>query len=153
MNTQVWHLRIRSIKVETLRNILRITLILLPIIHLILSPIHVGALLKLENEISGFLMFLSILFGLVVLFQATRMKPENPLSEFLCILGIIAVVGITFALLLIYNDALHVQKSLNNPEAIHKAIALCSIVCIIFSLGAVTLIIDLVLLGKRKKLL
>ena len=154
MNTthhnQMRRLRPGNLGTGTIRNIARIALILLPLAHLILSPVHVGALLKLENELSGFLMFLSILFGLVVLFQATRMKPDEPGSEFLCILGVVVVIGLTFSLLSIYHDALRFQKPLNSPETIRKAIALCTIVCSIYALGALALMIDLLATGKRK---
>ncbi|GEM_PF-483904 len=132
------------------RALARFTLIVLPLVHLILSPVHVGALLKLENEISGFLMFLSILFGLVVLFQATRMKADEPISELLCTVGVLVVIGLTFSLLTIYNGALRFQKPLDNPETIRKAVVLCGIVCIVYALGALALIVDLLAVGKRK---
>ena len=147
---QLRRLKPGSLGTGTVRSIARIALIVLPLVHLILSPVHVGALLKLENEISGFLMFLSILFGLVVLFQATRMKADEPISELLCILGVIVVIGLTFALLSLYNGALRFQKPLSSPETIRKAVALCTTVCITYALGALALVVDLLAAGKRK---
>ena len=149
-NNHIRRLRPGTTATGAVRALARITLIVLPLVHLILSPVHVGALLKLENEISGFLMFLSILFGLVVLFQATRMKADEPIGQLLCILGVCVVIGLTFALLSIYNDALRFQKPLNNPETIRKAMALCTIVCVIYGLGALVLIMDLLTSSKRK---
>ncbi len=149
-HNQMRRLRPGSLGTGTIKSIARIALIVLPLAHLILSPVHVGALLKLENEISGFLMFLSILFGLVVLFQATRMKVDEPISELLCILGVVVVIVLTFTLLSIYHDALRFQKPLNSPETIRKAIALCAIVCSIYALGAFALMVDLLATGKRK---
>jgi hypothetical protein len=150
-NNHIRRLRPTSIATGAVRAVARFTLIVLPLTHLVLSPVHVGALLKLENEISGFLMFLSILFGLVVLFQATRMKADEPISELLCILGVLVVIGLTFALLSIYSDALRFQKPLNSPETIGKAVALCTIVCSIYALGALALVVDLLAAGKRKR--
>jgi hypothetical protein len=152
-STQKRHMRRFSpgiIDPGSVRNLGRIALIVLPLVHLILSPVHVGALLKLENEISGFLMFLSILSGLVVLFQATRMKDDDPLGEFLCILGVVVVIGFTFALLSIYSGALRYQKPLNSPETIRKAVTLSIFICIIYGLGAFALVADLLASGKRK---
>lgn len=40
--------------------------------NLVLYPIHVQAMLKMADDLCGIVMFLFVLFGLVALFQATR---------------------------------------------------------------------------------
>lgn len=47
------------------------------IVQLIFAEVHIAALLLMENEICGFLMFLFVLTGLIALFEATRINKEE----------------------------------------------------------------------------
>jgi hypothetical protein len=44
------------------------------IVHLIFTYVHTNALLLLEDQICGFIMFLFVLLGLVTLFEATQIQ-------------------------------------------------------------------------------
>ncbi len=102
----------------------KLVAILVPIAHLILTPVHVSALLKLENQICGFAMFLSVLVGLVVLFEATRVKDDEIASKFLFVLFLVADMLLLLWLSGIYRHALVYQQTLREPEKVVKAITL-----------------------------
>lgn len=97
---------------------------IVPLLHLILTPIHVSALLKLEDQICGFVMFLSILGGLVVLFEATRVKDDEIGTKILLICFLIVDMLLIGWLLSIYRDALANQQTLRDPEVVSRAVTL-----------------------------
>lgn len=53
------------------------------IVHLIFTYVHTNALLLLEDQICGFIMFLFVLLGLVTLFEATQIHGERIREEVL----------------------------------------------------------------------
>lgn len=118
-------MRIRSLELNAF-CLARILLGILPITNLVLSPIHVQALLKLENEICGFVMFMSVLVGLMVLFESFRMLDENEgmKHRLVCLLAIACDIGILYYLASIYGNALAHQVPLNEPESVKKALIL-----------------------------
>ncbi|MCD7754788.1 MAG: hypothetical protein LUJ09_00390 [Firmicutes bacterium] len=59
---------------DSLVMLTRILVVVYSVMNLILSNRHINALLKLQNEICGFYMFAFVLVGLMMLFEASRMK-------------------------------------------------------------------------------
>lgn len=122
----------------------RLVLAIVPLAHLILSPIHVAALLKLENEICGFIMFLSILSGLMVLFQATRMRSDHLQDAVLTQVVTIVVIALTVWLSVIYGDALRNQVPLSSPETVKKALTLGYVIAGCYGAASLVLLLDVV---------
>lgn len=110
--------------------------------HLIFSNLHVNGLLLLENQICGFLMFVSVIFGLVCFFQATRTKFNNA-SEFIpMVIFLVITVGALIMLGGIYSDALANQKSLKNPLPVKQAMTLTYAMAVVYVVSFVILLVD-----------
>ena len=69
-------------------------------------------------------MFLSVLVGLVVLFEATRVKNDETTSKVLFLLFMLADCLLLFWLLGIYRYALGYQQTLREPEVVIRAVTL-----------------------------
>lgn len=113
-----------SMQEKGVLGIARLIAIVFPIAHLILSPIHVSALLKLENEICGFVMFASILLGLVVLFEASRISKQKEAEKIMLCLFMALDSLVIISLIWIYHDALFSQATLKDPGAVVRAVIL-----------------------------
>ena len=112
------------------------------LIHLIVSPIHVSGLLLLENLISGFIMFLFILLGLLALFNALRTK-EGQIGSMIAEIAILAVViAVGIVLSFIYADAIQNQATLSDVPTVQKALILSIGVCSLYALGAILYLLD-----------
>ena len=140
---------LRALHEKALVDWAKLMMVVVPLLHLILSPIHVAALLKLEDQICGFVMFLSILVGLVVLFEATRVKADDAASKIMFLLGM-AVDGLLMVwLLCIYRYALGNQQTLREPEVVVRAVGLS--VCMIGCYLAASLLTILSFFRGRKR--
>lgn len=98
--------------------------LVVPIVHLVLTPIHVAALLKLEDQICGFIMFLSVLAGLVVCFEASRVRDDAAKSKVLFLLFLAVDCALLLDLFGIYRAALLWQQTLRQPEVVRRAVVL-----------------------------
>ncbi|MFI3170080.1 MAG: hypothetical protein R3Y06_09065 [Faecalibacterium sp.] len=107
------------------------------ILNMISIPTYSDALLLLENEICGFMLFGFMLFGLVAIFGAIRLDP-NKLGRviFLCISLALALF---FAALLlnIMLDALYNQLSLTDPVIVADGINFGIMICSGYGIGLV----------------
>jgi uncharacterized membrane protein len=112
-----------------IRMVAKYIVIVCALANLVLSPTYVSGLLKLENEICGFVMFLFILLGLVALFQASRYKGGVDISLALNLIALILVFALGLYLCSIFSDALANQKTLKKPEDVQKAISLGYSMC------------------------
>jgi uncharacterized membrane protein len=110
--------------------------------NLVLSPTYVNGLLKLENEICGFVMFLFILLGLVALFQASRYKGGREISLALNLLALVLVIALGLYLCTIFADALANQKTLKKPEDVQKALSLGYMMCSIYGIAFVLFVLQ-----------
>jgi Zn-dependent protease with chaperone function len=131
----------------TIRVVAKALVMVCAIVNLILSPTYVAGLLKLENEICGFVMFLFVLFGLVALFQASRYKGGFNGNLVLNLLALVSVVVLGLFLASIFSDALANQRTLKKPQDVQKAITLCYAVCISYG-SAFILFVFQAVLGK-----
>lgn len=117
------------------------------IMHLVLTSIHVDALLLLENEICGFIMFLFVLFGLVTLFETSRIKEEGP-EKLLTILFSLLTSAMGIYLITIYREAIRIQASLE-VATVRKAIIFSLVIIGAYVISAFLLGADM-LKGSRR---
>lgn len=113
------------------------------IVHLIFTSIHVKALLLLENEICGFGMFLFILFGLVTMFESTRIRNDRILEKVFTAVLCVVTSGLGCYLTSVYRYAIASQRGLETA-AVSRAAGFSMAVIGIYLIGAVLLVIDLV---------
>jgi hypothetical protein len=118
-----------------IRMVAKYFVIVCALANLVLSPTYVNGLLKLENEICGFVMFLFILLGLVALFQATRYKGGLGISLVLNLLALVLVVVLGLYLCSIFSDAMASQKTLKKPEDVQKALSLGYMMCSLYGIS------------------
>ena len=117
------------------------------IMHLVFTSIHVDALLLLENEICGFVMFLFVLFGLVTLFETTRIKEDGPEKLFTVFLGLLtSAMGVY--LIRIYQEAIRIQASLD-VATVRKAVVFSMVIIGAYVISAFLLGADM-LKGSRR---
>ena len=103
------------------------------IVHLIFTYVHTNALLLLEDQICGFIMFLFVLLGLVTLFEATQIHGERIREEVLTALLCMGTIALGMQLVGIYQQAIQIQSSLD-VAVVQKAI--------LFSAGLMTAFAD-----------
>ncbi|MGD1822755.1 MAG: hypothetical protein ACPKM0_08345 [Pleomorphochaeta sp.] len=128
----------------SLFNITKIILIVVSFSSLILTSPYIQALLRLENAICGFIMFMFVLMSVVALFQTIRMHNDKVISQISNLIIVIITVIIGYQLLKIYNDAFIVQNKINNPEVVIHAITLLRNQLIIYLVGTITLIVQII---------
>lgn len=117
-------------------DIARFAVMIAAISHLVLTPIHVSALLKLENQICGFVMFMFVLMGLAGLFEASRLKRPTASSLALAFVILLVVVGLGLYLASIYQHALANQRSLVEPASVRAALMLTQILVGVYGVCA-----------------
>ena len=138
------------IKYLTTYSISKAVLVVVSVMNLIITNDYVVAILKMENEIVGFIMFLYVLFGLVVLFQSVRMSFDKWGGAILTVIaiGITLWLGIKFYNLC--NVAVLTQKSLKDPTVVIYAMRLIRFTLIGYIIGLGILITHLVKLFKSE---
>lgn len=111
------------------------------IVHLIFTYIHNNALVLLENQICGFVMFMFVLLGLVGLFEVTQIKTQRRTAKFVsaAVCGITIILG--FILVGIYEQGIATQANIN-VELVNKAIYFSYGLMGAFGLGGIFLLID-----------
>jgi len=121
-----------------LTNIAIGIIVVLALGNLALSQIHIGVITQIFERLSGLVMFMFVLFGLVTLFLVTRMKDRKS--------GVYRAMGsIVFTIALgslfsyyLYNDVL------TQPSVTFQTIAtsfIFSIILIVFYIVALVLLI------------
>lgn len=135
---------------ESLVIIAKVIIAVVAIVHLIFANIHVKAMLLLENEICGFVMFLFVLFGLIALFESTRIKKDY-LKEWL-ITAVITFITVGFGgyLISIYQYAIANQKSLET-RLVSKAVVFSAILIAVYIVAGMLLLIDFVKRLSKEK--
>jgi len=131
----------KKVENENLVIVAKAMIGIVAIVHLIFTSIHVRALLLLENEICGFLMFLFVLFGLVALFESTRMK-EDHLKEWI-LTAVICFLTAAFGggLVRIYQAAIANQRSLE-PALVIRAVRFSGVMIALYVVSGILLLID-----------
>lgn len=136
----------RSVKIEKPEfvTIAKAVIILVSMIHLIFASIHVKALLLLENETCGFIMFLFVLMGLVAMFEVLRIRADRITEKLFTVVVCVAASGLGVYLISIYRYAIANQRALavgNVDRAVLFSVAIVaayviSAVCIILDMAA-----------------
>lgn len=121
------------------------------IIHLILSNIQIKTLTVLENEISGFVMFMFILIGLACLFNAVRFKDLTIRKIILTIVMLLVVIGVGSYLVYIYVYSIGHQNLLKASEVM-PGIILSSVILGLYIFGLIETIIAVIVAAKNGKI-
>lgn len=127
----------------------RALIALAAISHLVFTYIQTRALLLLEDEICGFIMFAFVLLGLVSLFEASQIKPEKRVPMLLTAFFSLATTGMSLLLTSIYRRAIGTQRQLN-VAVVNRAVVFSHVLAAVFAAAAVLLIIAFIRKGKKK---
>ena len=76
-----------------IQTVAKLLIAVAAIAHLIFTYVHTSALLLLENQICGFIMFLFVLLGLVTLFESTQVHVSRSFAGYATIALCAATVG------------------------------------------------------------
>ncbi len=142
---QKWAKKMNRKKVEGLEltTIANIMIRIISIVQLIFTGVHVKALLLLENELCGFGMFLFILFGLVTMFETTRIRSDRMMEKIFTAVLCVVTSGFGCYLTSIYRYAIANQRSLETA-AVSKAAGFSTAVIAVYLISCVLLVVDLI---------
>ena len=124
-----------------IQTVAKLLIAVAAIAHLIFTYVHTSALLLLENQICGFIMFLFVLLGLVTLFESTQVHVSRSFAGYATIALCAATVGMGADLVSIYQTAIRTQNSLE-PAMVYKAVWFSLALMAMFALSGVLLLID-----------
>ena len=124
-----------------IQTVAKLLIAVAAIAHLIFTYVHTSALLLLENQICGFIMFLFVLLGLVPLFESTQVHVSRSFAGYATIALCAATVGMGADLVSIYQTAIRTQNSLE-PAMVYKAVWFSLALMAMFALSGVLLLID-----------
>lgn len=127
---------------KQLTNIAKAIIMIFAMGHLIFTNIHVSALLLLENEICGFIMFLFVLAGLVALFETTRIRSGEKKERVLTVIISFAAAGLGCYLASIYRSAIAVQRALD-VAVVNKALVFSTVIIAVYIIAGVLILADL----------
>ncbi len=128
---------------KQLTGIAKTIIIISSLVHLIFTNIHVKALLLLEHEMCGFVMFLFVLMGLVALFETTRIKKREVAERIFTALICFVTAGIGFYLATIYRNAISVQHSLN-VSVVNHGVLFSMAILLAYVISGILIIVDLI---------
>lgn len=123
-------------------SIAKVIIMVFAIVHLIFTNIHAKALLLLENEICGFIMFLFVLIGLVALFETTRIRAEEKKERLLTAFASFVAAGLGCYLVSIYKNAIAIQRSLD-IAVVNKAAVFSMAIIAAYVIAGGLLLLDL----------
>lgn len=132
--------KVESLELTTIAGLM---IKIIAIAHLIFTSIHVKALLLLENEMCGFVMFLFVLFGLVTMFETTRFREDRQLEKIFTAVLCLITSGFGFYLTTIYRYAIANQRSLETAN-VSRALGFSTVIIAVYMIAGVMLVIDLV---------
>ena len=118
-----------------IQTVAKLLIAVAAIAHLIFTYVHTSALLLLENQICGFIMFL------FVLFESTQVHVSRSFAGYATIALCAATVGMGADLVSIYQTAIRTQNSLE-PAMVYKAVWFSLALMAMFALSGVLLLID-----------
>ena len=129
---------------KQLTNIAKAIIIVFAMGHLIFTNVHVSALLLLENEICGFVMFLFVLAGLVALFETTRIRPKEKRERIFTIVISFAAAALGSYLVSIYQYAISFQRALD-VAIVTKAMMFSIVIIAAYIIAGIMILADLAL--------
>lgn len=113
------------------------------IAQLVFTGIHVKALLLLDNEICGFTMFLFVLFGLMTMFETTRIRNDRMLEKLVTAVICAITAGFGVYLTSIYRYAIANQRALETAM-VNRAVFFSLIIIATYLISGVFIVTDLV---------
>jgi hypothetical protein len=116
--------------------------------HLIFARLHIKALLLLENDTCGFVMFLFVLFGLVALFESMRIRNDSIRERIFAGLMCFLTAGFGIFLVSIYRSALISQKAVETFH-ITNAITFSTVIIAAYLVSGAMIFTDLIRSGKK----
>lgn len=131
-------------KKNIMLNISKIVMILVPLINLALCTVYNTAIYSMEKSDGvGFLMFMFVLFGLVGLFNATRMKFTNENTHGKMVLSIVLnsiviSIAMQFGIILLVQFITCVKL---DSALVTQGIILTAVTLVAYLVSLVTLII------------
>lgn len=128
---------------KQLTSITKAIIMISSMVHLIFTNIHVKALLLLEHEMCGFVMFLFVLMGLVALFESTRIKNREIAERIFTALICFVTSGLGLYLVTIYRNAISVQRSLD-VSVVNRGVIFSMAMVLAYVISGILLIADLV---------
>ena len=135
----------------SMEKIARLLIAVGAIAHLIFNYVHTNALLLLEDQICGFIMFMFILVGLVTLFESTQIKEGKATTKVITAIFCGITIFFGYKLVEIYRNAIAFQGSLSQTAPVQKAIVMSVVLMSIFAVAGILLIIDSVRTKMRGK--
>ncbi|NNJ30994.1 hypothetical protein [Lacrimispora defluvii] len=126
---------------KQLTSVAKAIIIISSLVHLIFTNIHVKALLLLEHEMCGFVMFLFVLMGLVALFETTRIKKKEIAERIFTALICFVTAGLGLYLVVIYRNAISVQRSLD-VGVVNRAVVFSMAIILAYVISGLMLIAD-----------
>lgn len=121
----------------------KLIIIAVSMVHLIFTSIHVKALLLLENETCGFVMFLFILIGLVALFEVTRIREDRMTEKIFTVVVCVATSALGIYLTSIYRYAIENQRALVATN-VNRAVLFSAVIVAAYLISAIFIIIDMI---------
>ena len=128
---------------KQLTSIAKAIIMISSMVHLIFTNIHVKALLLLEHEMCGFVMFLFVLMGLVALFESTRIKNREIAERIFTSLICFVTSGLGLYLVTIYRNAISVQRALD-VSVVNRGVIFSMAMVLAYVISGILLIADLV---------
>lgn len=128
---------------KQLTSVAKVIIIISSMVHLIFTNIHVKALLLLEHEMCGFVMFLFVLMGLVALFETTRIKKKEIAERIFTALICFVTAGLGLYLVVIYRNAISMQRSLD-VGVVNRAVVFSMAIILAYVISSLMLIADLI---------
>ncbi len=134
----------------SLLGIIKLAIMCVAVSNMIWMPTYNNAILLLEDQICGFIMFCFILSGLVSLFGATRMDGVSAKKTLFTAGALAVTVGFGYYLINIMLYALYYQASLRNHDVVAAGINFGMLMCSLYALCLVG-IIAMSVINKVKK--
>lgn len=124
----------------TLLDIVRWVIVAISLLNLTCMPVYSDAMLLLEDQICGFIMFLFILAGLMAMFFAFRLDGEKWGNTICVALAMAASTGFGVWLMNILMYALYYQASLKSHAVVVKGINFGLGICIAYGVAIVAVL-------------
>jgi len=125
-------------------SLMKCIIIITSIVQLVFSNININALLMLKNDMSGFVLFMFVLFGLVLIFEAMRLNGKKKSGYIKLFIFSTTDLIIGFVLQYMYFSELGIITQ-SGMKFVQQAIILNIVVCVAI---VVTLVLNIYCMVK-----
>lgn len=134
--------KIKEKKISAL-SMMKFIVIAASILHLVFSNVHVNALLVLKNDLSGFIMFMFVLMGLILVFEATRVNGQKISEQIKLLLFSVIDLGFGSTLIYMYISELNIMTE-SGIKYTYQALGLSGAVCLAILVAMVMNIVSMI---------